>query len=110
MRAHGRLQVSRKRARLNNSNRIGKVDFLDPIHLHKGQDDPAARRHAPAHIAKSAAPRRDRNFFGRRKLEQSFYLTCRSCEDDDFRFMRGEPFVAAVCGERCVVVVNDIVS
>ena len=67
--ARGRFQVRGKHTRFNDCDRISQVDFLDPIHSHEGKGDPAARRHASAHVTEAAAARCYGNFFARSKLK-----------------------------------------
>ena len=110
LRAHRGLQISGKYARLNHRNRIGKANFLDPIHLNEGQRNPAARGHASAYVPESAAPRCDWNFFKRSEAEQLTHVVCRSGEDNNFRLVRREPFIAAVRSERVRIGCNCIIA
>ena len=57
-------------ARLNDGDRIRKINFLNPIHLHQRKRDSLLGRNAAADVTETGAARRHCNFFLRCKFEQ----------------------------------------
>src|SRR4029453_14935020 len=107
-RARRPFQGGRKPPWLDDRNCIGKADFLDPIHPHKGQRNAAPHWYTSTDVTKSAAARSYRDFFARGELQQFTDVTCRSCEDDNFRFVRDEPLVTAVRSKRFWIISNSV--
>src|SRR4029077_4289309 len=93
-------------ARFNNGDGVGKVDFLNAIHAHKRERNPAAHRYTSPYITKSASARGDRNFLARGELKKLAHVSCRSCKDDNFRRMCREPLITAVRSD-CFRIVSD---
>ena len=110
MRAHGCFQIGGENTRFNDRDCIRKTDFLDAVHLNQRESDSAAGRNAPAYVTKPAASRCYRNFLAGRKLKKFAYIICRPWEDNDSRFVRSEPFVAAMRCECVWIVSNDFVA
>ena len=109
LRTDGCFELTGENAWFNNGDGVGKVDFLDAIHAHKRERNPAARRHAPAHVTKSPSARGDRNFLARGELKKLAHISCRFCKDDNFRRMCCEPFITAVRSDRFRIVRDNFV-